>query len=148
MFWLKAKLGCVQIKIALQNHDHFKNIHNNFEVFSKSGMVDKDSDYLGRPCGGVSLIVKTNKHFTCKEIEILTDRVVAIGLYDKNSNLIQVICATYMPFYNGKCDQIDLYVETIDALQALIDQYASIAPIKIIGDLNTQLTLSQKLNRN
>ena len=53
-----------------------------------------------------------------------------------------------MPFYNGKSDQTELYIETIDALQALVDQYASIAPIKIIGDLNTQLPTSQKLVKN
>ena len=33
-------------------------------------------------------------------------------------------------------------------MQALIDQYASIAPIKIIGDLNTQLPQSLKLQKN
>ena len=47
-----------------------------------------------------------------------------------------------------KKDQTDLYIETIDALQVLIDQYASIAPIKIIGDLNTPLPLSEKLSKN
>ena len=57
---------------------------------------------------------------------------VYYGLYDQNRNLIHVIWATYMPFYNGKCNQITLYAETIDALQALIVQYASNAPIKII----------------
>ena len=65
--------------------------------------------------GGVSLIVKNNQ-FSCREIEVLTDRVIAIGLYDKNNRLIQLICSTYMPFYNGKRDQTDLNIETIDAL--------------------------------
>ena len=97
---------------------------------------------------GVLLIVINNNHFTCRDIEILTDRVIAIGLYNNNNSLIQVICSTYMPFYNGKKDQTDLYIETIDALQVLIDQYASIAPIKIIGDLNTPLPLSEKLSKN
>ena len=50
-----------------------------------------------------------------------------------------------MPYYSGKGDQTDLYVETIDALQAVVDQYASIAPIKIIEDLNAQLPTSEKL---
>ena len=42
------------IKTAMQNHPKFKNIYNDFEVFSKSGMVDLESDYLCRPKGGVS----------------------------------------------------------------------------------------------
>ena len=136
------------IKTAMQNHPKFKDIHINFEIFSKPGMVDVESDHLGRPKGGVSLIVKNNQCSSSREIEVLTDRVIAIGLYDKNNSLIQVICSTYMPFYNGKRDQTDLYIETIDALQVLIDQYASIAPIKIIGDLNTPLPLSEKLSKN
>ena len=96
------------IKTAMQNHPKFKDIHNNFEIFSKPGMVDVESDHLGRPKGGVSLIVKNNQ-FSCREIEVLTDRVIAIGLYDKNNSLIQVICSTYMPFYNGKREQTDLF---------------------------------------
>ena len=67
-------------------------------------MVDVESDHLGRPSGGVSLIIKSNNHFSCREIEILTDRVIAIVLYNDNNCLIQVICSTYMPFYNGKKD--------------------------------------------
>ena len=111
-------------------------------------MTEIEADYSGRPFGGVSLIIKNNKRFTCKEIENLSDRIVSVGIYDGESNLIQVICCTYMPFYNGNSEQIDLYVETVDALQAVVDQYASIAPIKIIGDLNAQLPTSQKLAKN
>ena len=111
-------------------------------------MTEIEADYSGRPFGGVSVIIKNNKRFTCKEIENLSDRIVSVGIYDGESNLIQVICCTYMPFYNGNCDQTHLYVETIDALQAVVDMYAAIAPIKIIGDLNTQLPTSQKLAKN
>ena len=37
------------IRTAMQNHPKFKEIHNNFLIFSKSGMVDVESDHLGRP---------------------------------------------------------------------------------------------------
>ena len=135
------------IKSALQNHPNFKNDYTSYEIFSKSGMTEIEADYSGRPFGGVSVIIKNNKYVTCKEIENLSDRIVSVGLYDGESNLIQVICCSYMPFYNGNCDQIDLYVETIDAAQAVVNQYASIAPIKIFGDLNAQLPTSQKLDK-
>ena len=111
-------------------------------------MKEIEADYTGRPFGGVSLIIKPNKYFKCKEIKNLSDRIVSIGIFDLEDNLIQVICSVYMPYYNGKSDQIDLYVETIDVLQALVDQYASIAPIKILGDLNAQLPTSRKLTNN
>ena len=86
---------------------------------------------INKASSGIICIVKPNKYYTCKEIEILSDRIISVGLYDANDNLIQVICCVYMPYYNGKSEQIDLYVETIDTLQAVIDQYASTAPIKI-----------------
>ena len=57
----------------MQNYPKFKEIHNHFVIFSKSGMVDVGSDHLGLPSGGVSLIVKSNNHFPCREIEILID---------------------------------------------------------------------------
>ena len=133
------------IKSTLQNHPSFKSTHKAYTVFSKSGMEDIEPDYTGRPFGGVSIIIKQNNYFTCKEIENLSDRIVTVGLYDRDDNLIQVLCCTYMPFFNGKKDQINLYVETIDALQSVIDQFAAIAPIKVIGDLNAQLPTSQKL---
>ena len=136
------------IKSALQNHPNFSNDYKSYEIFSKSGMTEIEADYSGRPFGGVSVIIKNNKYFTCKEIENLSDRIVSVGIYDGESNLIQVICCTYMPFYNGNGDQTDLYVETIDALQAVVDQYASTAPIKIIGDLNAQLPTNHKLAKN
>ena len=41
----------------------------------------------------------------------------------------------YMPFYCKT--NIDEYVATLDIIQAVIDQYAVVAPVKIIGDFNT-----------
>ena len=70
-----------------------------------------------------------------------------MGLYDINDNLIHVICCTYLPFFDGDKKRLLQYVETIDALQTLIDKFASSAPFKILGDFNTQLPISAKLNK-
>ena len=59
-----------------------------------------------------------------------------------------MICSAYFPYYDGDKSRIAQYIETIDALQALIDTYASQAPIKILGDFNTQLPTSAKLSKN
>ena len=56
------------INSALQNHPKFSNDYKNYEIFSKSDMTEIEADYSGRPFGGVSLIIKNNKRFTCKEI--------------------------------------------------------------------------------
>ena len=58
------------------------------------------------------------------------------------SSAVQVITCVYLPFYKaGDHKQTDLFVETIDALQSIIDKFnpRSICPIRIIGDLNVQL---------
>ena len=57
-----------------------------------------------------------------------------------------VICV-YKPFYqrgNGK--QTDLFVETVDALQGVIDNHCSSTPVKIIGDFHVQLPKSLNLS--
>ena len=53
---------------------------------------------------------------------------------------IQVIICVYMPYYDkSKPEQTDKYVECINALQCITDDYGDGVPIKILGDLNAQL---------
>ena len=44
-----------------------------------------------------------------------------------------------MPFFNGSSHQMELFIETVDIMQSFLDQYATVAPIKIVGDYNVQL---------
>ena len=111
-------------------------------------MTDIEPDYTGRPFGGISCIFKKNPNFNVKEIEILSDRLIALGLYDMSDSLVQVICCVYMPFFDrGNKNQLSLYVETLDMLQSLFDTYAHLAPIKLLGDFNTQLPTNIKLEK-
>ena len=71
-----------------------------------------------------------------------------MGMYDKHDRLIQVICSAYLPFFDGDKTRLAQYIETIDALQSIIDTFADVAPFKILGDFNTQLPISKKLNKN
>ena len=111
-------------------------------------MQDKEPDYAGLGYGGVTVIVKNNAHFSVKEINIASDRIVAVGIYDKHDKLIQVVCSTYLPYFDSDKSRLAQYVETIDALQSLIDLYAGLAPFKILGDFNAQLPISKKLNKH
>ena len=95
----------------------------------------------------MTVIIKNSINFTAKEINIASDRIVAVGMYDKHDKLIQVICSAYLPYFDGDKSRIAQYVETIDALQSLIDKFAGLAPFKILGDFNTQLPLSKKINK-
>ena len=51
-----------------------------------------------------------------------------------------VIVSAYLPFFkHGDLIQTDLFVETVDALQCLVDKYSAACPVYIMGDLNVQL---------
>ena len=71
-----------------------------------------------------------------------------MGMYDKHDRLVQVICSVYLPFFDGLKVRLAQYIETIDALQSIIDTFASVAPFKILGDFNTQLPITKKLSKN
>ena len=95
--------------------------------------------YRGRPYGGVSIICRNNPHIVYNEVEILSDRVVAITVSNANS-IMCVIVSAYLPFFkHGDLIQTDLFVETVDALQCLVDKYSAACPVYIMGDLNVQL---------
>jgi hypothetical protein len=74
-----------------------------FSVFSKSGMVDAEPDYAGRPYGGVSIICKNNKNISYHELDVLSSRVIAVGLSSEDGALSQIIVNVYMPFYDKNC---------------------------------------------
>lgn len=120
-----------------------------YTVLSKSGMEDADPEYRGRPFGGVSLICKHSDCFNYQNIDVPTDRALAVGIFDLSGDLKQVIIGVYMPFFNSsdpKC--INSYIATLEALQSLLDKYGATVPIRVLGDFNAQLPTATKLSRN
>ena len=81
------------------------------------------------------------------EIDITNDRIIAIKVCDSNSNVSQIIICVYMPFFQrGNSRQTDCFIDTVDALQVLVNEHASTAPIKIIGDFNVKLPTQSLLS--
>ena len=136
------------ISTSIRNHPSVIESTHEYTVVSKSGMENKENDYAGRGYGGVAVIARNCTKYSIKEITAASERIASIGLYDTNDKLIQVICSAYFPYYDGDKSRIAQYIETIDALQAIIDTYASQAHIKLLGDFNTQLPTSAKLSKN
>ena len=62
-----------------------------------------------------------------------------------NSDIVEILLYVYMPFYNGDISQTDLYLETTGVLQSIIDEYAAVSPIHIMGDLNVRLHSKNRL---
>ena len=51
-----------------------------------------------------------------------------------------------MPFYNRSDPaNTDNYLETLDAIQVIIDEYGPIGPVKFVGDFNAQLPNKRQL---
>ena len=53
-----------------------------------------------------------------------------------------------MPYYKrGSVDQTEHFINAIEVIQSVIDDYGAVCPLKIFGDLNVQLPKNKILNR-
>ena len=52
-----------------------------------------------------------------------------------------------MPFFDGKPENTDNFLETLDIIQSIIDMYGMLAPIKLCGDFSAALPTGKKLNK-
>ena len=109
-------------------------------------MCHAESDYSGRPYGGVSIICNLPQHFSSYELPSQNDRFIAIAVQDQDRNIVQIIASVYMPYYGrSKYQQTVQFMDTLDALQVLIDEFGAMAPIKLCGDWNTSLPRMKSL---
>ena len=104
----------------------------------KSAMIGTELDYSGRPFGGVARTARAIDNMFYGELETNNDRLAGVGIYDSDGTLIQSVVSTYMPYYNNKPEQAEMYISTIDSLQVFVDKHGPSAPIKILAD-NTKL---------
>ena len=44
------------------------------------------------------------------------------------NSIVLTVIGVYMPFFNGSKDQIQLYVETLEQLQDIIESFSNITP--------------------
>ena len=82
-----------------------------------------------------------------KVIDIDDDRICALQVL-KDQFVVLTIIGVYMPFFNGDNAQIQLYVETLDRLQATLDMYSEGPPCIIMGDFNASLPQKDTLSVN
>ena len=102
-------------------------------------MTDADSNYCGRPFGGVAIVYRNIRLLSYSVIEADSDRFTGVTVKDVNGNPIQTIISVYMPYYSGVSAQTECFIESIDSLQTTIDKFAHLAPLKILGDFNVKL---------
>ena len=110
-------------------------------VYAKSAMTENKPDSFGRPFGWVAIIYIRIDHLTYREIPIATDKAVAVYMSGTVGVLVQSVLNVYMHFFNNTLSHTQQYTETADILQSFYDQYAAMAPKKLVGDFNVQLPL-------
>ena len=93
---------------------------------------------LGRPFGGTAFICKKRDEISFRTVETDSDRINVIQLMH-NSKPFLTIIGVYMPYYNGKAEQSELYAETLDKIQVLLNVNAINSPVIILGDLNVTM---------
>ena len=80
------------------------------------------------------------------KLDSASDRILAVGIYDSAGTAVHIVICVYMPYYSGNVEQTDIYINTLDSLQAVIDNYSMLAPVTIMGDFNVKLPMSPKLH--
>ena len=98
--------------------------------------IDPEEFLAGQPYGGIGFVANRVKNITYKPLMIDCDRITGVQLMCRGETLLNIF-GVYMPFYNVKLSQINLYKETLDILQAAMDKITG--PVMIVGDMNTSL---------
>jgi exonuclease III len=124
-----------------------KALDMNITAYAVSGMNNVGPEYTGRPFGGVAVICKNHPSLNYRELPSNSDRLMPVGVYDLSGELIQVICTVYMPYYKQCSEQTESFINTIEALQTIVDKYGSVCQVKFLGDLNVQLPRKTFLNK-
>ncbi len=130
--WLRPGEQHTAINTILSTNEGSTASKTSYMVCSVSGMTDADPEYNGRPYGGVSIICKHQQGITFKEHAIQFNNMRAVGIYDSSGTLIQTVISVYMPFYSGgDFNQTEKFLDSIEALQSLMDTFSSLAPVII-----------------
>ena len=111
----------------------------------KSSM-DPEVIINGRPYGGVAFICRTHDNISYREIEVDNDRICIIQVLYHFKPILTVI-GVYMPYYNGKGEQFEKYIETLDTLQSVVELYGVDTPCMLCGDFNTNLPQHRSLDK-
>ena len=65
----------------------------------------------------------------------------------RENKLVLTVLGLYLPYNDNSVNSMDIYLESLDKVQCLIDDCDSEAPVILIGDMNTSLPRTQFLTR-
>ena len=122
-------------------HTHKDMFWNNLKSSMESEKVRE-----GRPYGGFGFICRGRNNLVFTSIQVDNDRINGLQIKYKDTNIITII-GVYLPYYDDKADQIQLYIETLDILQGCIDS-CDMWPVMVVGDMNSALPRAALLPTN
>ena len=134
--------------LQVKDMNTIKNIcdSENLTCFLKSS-VDPSEPLLGRPYEGVGFLCKKIPGTGYKQIVCESDRVIGLQILSKH-NVVLTFIGVNMPYDNSSVDQTNLYLDTLDQIQCIMDTTDSCIPTIIMGDINTVLPQSDRLPEN
>ena len=100
--------------------------------------INPEENLKGRPFGGIGYICKKNVCYHYKSVKCENDHICVLQIAEGDSVKMTII-GVYMPYWNSSDEQLELYTETLDNLQSLVDQHGDTAPVLLMGDFNTVL---------
>ena len=117
--------------------------NENYWCMMKSS-VDPEVTSEGRPYGGVGFICKRITGISYVPINVDNNRICAIKVVSDGKVMLTII-GVYMQCYDGSTNTIQLYSETLEDVQSIIDTNDP-SPIMLVGDMNASLPQSDHLD--
>ena len=102
----------------------------------QSSVKNTDRPISGRPYGGIGFVCKHFRNTTYRVMNISSDRVLGLQVI-RNHHVLLNIIGVYLPCHDSTTDTMDLYLQTLDLVQSILDTCD--APTVIMGDFNTTL---------
>ena len=96
--------------------------------------VDPSRQLNGRPYGGLGFLCRRTSGRFFKVIEHESDRVLGVQIFD-NKTLIMTVIGVYLPYDNNTLGQTELYIETLDQVQHLIETVGNSKPLFMFWNL-------------
>ncbi len=83
----------------------------------------------------MGLITRTSLYHTVQELDIESDRIIGVRVSTTDGIQVVVICV-YMPCTK---ETTSSYIETLQQLEDVCDEYSQIGPVVILGDFNAEV---------
>ena len=106
--------------------------------------INPEEVLIGRPHGGIGFIGNRVNGIIYKPINIESDRVTGVELISGGRSTLTVF-GVYLPHYDGRNEQLQVYSETLAILQCAIAEVNG--PFIIVGDMNAALPMQEQLVR-